>query len=151
MRKTGFTVFLETVFRLLAANSVDRSIHDICMECRHMNEMLEAGRNVYSELKNICVRNKTTVEMGSFYALNMSRCSCGKTEVQWPIPSGRDSDRGGSKVGGPGAAGASVSMRELTHPPVFMRLRAGPKSGPFHAVPVIARLRPSGLYRTMLF
>ena len=32
-----------------------------------MREILEAGRNSYSELKNLCVWNKTNAGMGSFY------------------------------------------------------------------------------------
>jgi hypothetical protein len=37
------------------------------MDWRHMQEMLEAGHAVYSELKNLCVWNKTNGGMGSFY------------------------------------------------------------------------------------
>jgi DNA modification methylase len=67
MSEAEFTAFLKTVFALLADNSVDGSIHQICMDWRHMGEMLEAGRTVYSELKNLCVWNKTNAGMGSFY------------------------------------------------------------------------------------
>ena len=37
------------------------------MDWRHMPEMLAAGHAVYSELKNLCVWNKTNAGMGSFY------------------------------------------------------------------------------------
>ena len=37
------------------------------MDWRHLEEMLAAGRKVYSELKNLCVWNKTNAGMGSFY------------------------------------------------------------------------------------
>jgi len=37
------------------------------MDWRHMQEMLQAGHAVYSELKNLCVWNKTNGGMGSFY------------------------------------------------------------------------------------
>jgi hypothetical protein len=67
MSEAEFTAFLEAVFRLLSANSSEGSIHDICMDWRHMGEMLAAGHNVYTELKNLCVWNKTTAGMGSFY------------------------------------------------------------------------------------
>jgi DNA modification methylase len=67
MSEAEFTTFLETVFGLLVANSVDGSIHQICMDWRHAQEMLAAGRTVYSELKNLCVWNKTNAGMGSFY------------------------------------------------------------------------------------
>jgi DNA modification methylase len=67
MSEVEFTTFLETVFERLAKNSIDGSIHQICMDWRHMWEMLTAGRNVYNELKNLCVWNKTNAGMGSFY------------------------------------------------------------------------------------
>jgi DNA modification methylase len=67
MTEAEFTAFLKTVFALLAANSVDGSIHQICMDWRHAWEMLVAGRSVYSELKNVCVWNKSNAGMGSCY------------------------------------------------------------------------------------
>jgi DNA modification methylase len=67
MSEFEFTTFLATVFERLAENSIDGSIHQICMDWRHMWEMLVAGRKAYSELKNLCVWNKTNAGMGSFY------------------------------------------------------------------------------------
>jgi len=67
MSEAEFTAFLEAVFGLLAENTLAGSIHQICMDWRHMWEMLEAGRRVYSELKNLCIWNKTNAGMGSFY------------------------------------------------------------------------------------
>jgi DNA modification methylase len=67
MSEAEFTAFLEAVFGLLAENTIDGSIHQICMDWRHMWQMLEAGRSVYSELKNLCIWNKTNAGMGSFY------------------------------------------------------------------------------------
>jgi DNA modification methylase len=67
MSEAEFMAFLKTVFALLADNSMDGSIHQICMDWRHIWEMLEAGRSVYGELKDLCVWNKTTAGMGSFY------------------------------------------------------------------------------------
>jgi hypothetical protein len=49
MSSAEFTGFLMTIFRLQAAHSTDGSIHQICMDWRHMDEMLEAGNAVYSE------------------------------------------------------------------------------------------------------
>src|SRR6266566_3717863 len=66
MSEVEFTTFLQTVFDRLAEHSIDGSIHQICMDWRHMWEMLAAGRQVY-ELKNLCVWNKTNAGMGSFY------------------------------------------------------------------------------------
>jgi DNA modification methylase len=67
MSEAEFTAFLGTVFRLLAENSGEGSIHQVCMDWRHLGEMLAAGRAVYSELKNLCVWNKSNAGMGSFY------------------------------------------------------------------------------------
>ena len=67
MTSPGFTLFLTTIYQHLVANSVDGSIHYICMDWRHMQEMLAAGYNVYSELKNLCVWSKSNGGMGSFY------------------------------------------------------------------------------------
>ena len=66
MSEIEFTTFLQTVFDRLAEHTIDGSIHQICMDWRHMWEMLAAGRQVY-ELKNLCVWNKTNSGMGSFY------------------------------------------------------------------------------------
>jgi DNA modification methylase len=67
MSEEAFTGFLTTVFRNLAAHSFDGSIHQICMDWRHVAEITAAGRAVYAELKNVCVWNKANAGMGSFY------------------------------------------------------------------------------------
>jgi DNA modification methylase len=67
MTESEFTAFLQGIFERLVENTVDGSIHQICMDWRHMGEMLGAGRRVYSELKNLCVWNKSTAGMGTFY------------------------------------------------------------------------------------
>ena len=67
MSEAEFSKFLETVFHCLADHSTDGSIHFVCMDWRHLWEMLQAGRAVYTELKNVAVWNKTNGGMGSFY------------------------------------------------------------------------------------
>jgi DNA modification methylase len=67
MSEAEFTGFLRTVLANLAAASVDGALHFVCMDWRHMLELLSAGRQIYSELKNICVWNKTNGGMGSLY------------------------------------------------------------------------------------
>jgi hypothetical protein len=67
MNSAQFTDFLTTIFRLLVAHSTDGSIHQVCMDWRHMGEVLEAGNAVYTELENVCVWNKSNAGMGSFY------------------------------------------------------------------------------------
>jgi DNA modification methylase len=67
MSQAQFTCFLETAFKQLAQNTVAGSIHQICIDWRHMGEMLAAGNAVYTELKNLCIWNKTNAGMGTFY------------------------------------------------------------------------------------
>ena len=67
MTKEGFTDFLSTTFRHLAAHSSDGSIHDIFTDWRHVAEMMAVGGEAYTELKNVCVWTKTNAGLGSFY------------------------------------------------------------------------------------
>jgi DNA modification methylase len=67
MNESQFTSFLESVFRCMALHTQDGSIHQTCMDWRHMGEMLAAGYKIYGELKNVCVWNKSNAGMGSFY------------------------------------------------------------------------------------
>ncbi|MCK1735692.1 hypothetical protein IVA79_17365 [Bradyrhizobium sp. 138] len=68
MSSAEFAGFLAGVFGNMAQVSVDGAIHFICMDWRHMDEVLKAaGGGVYSELKNLCVWNKSNGGMGSFY------------------------------------------------------------------------------------
>jgi 16S rRNA G966 N2-methylase RsmD len=67
MSEVEFTAFLTHVCKLLASNSADGSIHFLCMDWRHLGELLTAGREIYSELKNICVWVKHNAGMGSFH------------------------------------------------------------------------------------
>ena len=67
MTEEQFTTFLRTVTSNLAAFSDDGSIHYVCMDWRHMGELLAAGRSAYSEFKNLVVWNKDNGGMGAFY------------------------------------------------------------------------------------
>ncbi len=67
MSKIEFETFLTTSFDNLAAASADGSIHFICMDWRHMDEMLVAGARAYTELKNLIVWAKDNGGMGTFY------------------------------------------------------------------------------------
>ena len=62
-----FTAFLAAAFRNMADHSVDGAIHFLCMDWRHMGEMLAAGETVYAELKNLIVWAKDNGGMGTFY------------------------------------------------------------------------------------
>jgi DNA modification methylase len=67
MSEAEFIAFLSKVLASLAAHSRDGAIHFVCMDWRHLFELLTAGRSVYSELKNICAWIKTNGGMGSLY------------------------------------------------------------------------------------
>lgn len=67
MSPDAFTEFLKTTLGHAAASSRDGAIAFVCMDWRHLGELLAAGQVVFSELKNLCVWNKTNGGMGTFY------------------------------------------------------------------------------------
>src|SRR5215831_10151352 len=67
MNETEFTAFLGQTCHNLTAFSTGGSLHYICMGWRHLEELLAAGREVYGELKNVCVWVKDNAGMGSLY------------------------------------------------------------------------------------
>ncbi len=67
MTSAEFTRFLTNSCGLLADFSADGSIHFVCMDWRHAEELLAAGKQVYSDLKNINVWAKNNAGMGSLY------------------------------------------------------------------------------------
>jgi len=67
MTQKEFRDFLRSTLSNLAAFSLDGSLHYICMDWRHMGDLLEAGSSIYSELKNLCVWVKDNGGMGTFY------------------------------------------------------------------------------------
>jgi DNA modification methylase len=67
MTESQFTDFLATTAGLLSQHSAPGSLHYVCMDWRHMTELLAAGRRAYSELMNLCVWAKSNAGMGSLY------------------------------------------------------------------------------------
>ena len=67
MTREEFMSFLSAALANLAAYSIDGLIHFVCMDWRHMGEMLQAGGANYSELKNLIVWAKDNGGMGAFY------------------------------------------------------------------------------------
>jgi DNA modification methylase len=67
MSKHEFTSFLESSLGLLARYSQTGSVHYVCMDWRHMGELMAAGDRAYSELLNLCIWSKDRGGMGSFY------------------------------------------------------------------------------------
>lgn len=67
MSQSEFTNFLTLIFQNLRTFSSDGSLHYICMDWRHMKELLDSGLSIYDELKNLCIWNKDNGGMGSLY------------------------------------------------------------------------------------
>jgi DNA modification methylase len=67
MSEAAFVAFLTETLGHQARWARDGAIAFVCMDWRHMNEVLAAGREVFTELKNLCVWNKTNGGMGTFY------------------------------------------------------------------------------------
>ncbi len=67
MSEREFRSFLSKACSLFGRYSVPEALHFVCMDWRHMGELLAVGREVYSELKNVCVWVKDNAGMGSLY------------------------------------------------------------------------------------
>jgi DNA modification methylase len=67
MTEFEFTHFLVTAISFLALHSTEGSVHFICMDWRHLGELLAAARQVDYQVINICVWVKDKAGMGSFY------------------------------------------------------------------------------------
>jgi DNA modification methylase len=91
MDKAGFTAFLGQACRNLATFSVDGSLQYVCMDWRHLDELLTAGRNAYGELKNLCVWVKDNAGMGSLYR--------SQHELVFVFKQGRGSHRNNIELG----------------------------------------------------
>ena len=67
MSEAKFTAFLTETLGHQASWARDGAIAYVCMDWRHMSELLAAGGEVFTELKNLCIWNKTNGGMGTFY------------------------------------------------------------------------------------
>jgi DNA modification methylase len=67
MDDAGFVDFLSTVFGHVRRVSVDGALAHAFMDWRHAWHVLEAGRQVFDELKMICVWDKGAGGLGSLY------------------------------------------------------------------------------------
>src|SRR5262249_48395350 len=67
MAEDEFAAFLTEATRLLGRYSKASSVHFICMDWRHMGELIAAGARTYSDLLNLCVWVKNNGGMGSLY------------------------------------------------------------------------------------
>jgi DNA modification methylase len=67
LSRTSFVEFLTQSLAAVAAMSRDGAVHFVCMDWRHLGELLEAGAAVYDEMMNLVVWAKTNAGQGSFY------------------------------------------------------------------------------------
>jgi DNA modification methylase len=67
MSRTDFTAFLEETLGTAARISADGAVHFVCMDWRHVGELIEVGREIYGEMLNLVVWEKTNAGQGSFY------------------------------------------------------------------------------------
>jgi DNA modification methylase len=67
MDSAQFTAFLADALRNLASCSAEGALHYVCIDWRHVAELLAAAHGVYGEVKNLCVWVKDNAGMGSLY------------------------------------------------------------------------------------
>jgi DNA modification methylase len=67
MSEVEFTGFLTSTLSEAAHVMKNGAIAFVCMDWRHMGELLSAGKVAFTELKNLVVWNKTNGGMGAFY------------------------------------------------------------------------------------
>ncbi len=67
MTTAEFRTFLADTLGACAAVSRPGAIHFVCMDWRHMDDVTASVTEVYDDLLNICVWNKSNAGMGSLY------------------------------------------------------------------------------------
>lgn len=91
MSEPQFTAFLSKSLQLLADHSTSGSVHFICMDWRHVKEILAAGERIYESLLNLCVWVKDNGGMGSFYR--------SRHELVFVFRNGKESHRNNVQLG----------------------------------------------------
>ena len=67
LSKNNYIEFLTKALAIAAQHSIDGAIHFVCIDWKHLSQLLAAGELVYAELKNLIVWNKSNAGQGSFY------------------------------------------------------------------------------------
>lgn len=67
MSDEQFHNFLKSVCTHMRDFSHDGSLHYVCMDWRHIFDLLAVGKTTYHDLNNICVWNKNNGGMGTMY------------------------------------------------------------------------------------
>jgi len=67
MSEDEFRAFLLDTLGACAAVSRDGAVHFVCMDWRHMDDVSMVGGEIYGDLLNLCIWNKSNAGMGSLY------------------------------------------------------------------------------------
>jgi len=67
MSRDQFTDFLKATLNTAAKISTDGAVHYVCMDWRHVEELVTAGRSIYGAMLNLIAWVKTNAGQGSFY------------------------------------------------------------------------------------
>jgi DNA modification methylase len=67
LSRSEFVGFLQSTLAQAAAVSRDAAVHYVCMDWRHIGELIKAGGMVYGEMLNLAVWVKSNAGQGSFY------------------------------------------------------------------------------------
>jgi hypothetical protein len=65
--RAEYIAFFACTLGNAAARVRNGAIAFVCMDWRHMLELMTAGERVFDSLSNVCVWNRTTGGLGSFY------------------------------------------------------------------------------------
>jgi len=67
MSDEAFRAFLAETLGACVGVSREGAVHFVCMDWRHMDDLARVGDEVYGDLLNLCVWNKSNAGMGSLY------------------------------------------------------------------------------------
>ena len=67
LSRADFVGFLEGTLATAAAVSRDGAVHFVCMDWRHIAELIEAAKNDVDAMLNLVVWGKSNAGQGSFY------------------------------------------------------------------------------------
>ena len=67
LSRSDFIGFLKSTLAQAAAVSREGAVHYVCMDWRHVGELVEAGGMIYGEMLNLAVWVKSNAGQGSFY------------------------------------------------------------------------------------
>lgn len=67
LSRSDFIAFLKNSLGRAAAVSRDGAIHYVCIDWRHIGELVDAGRAIYGAMVNLAVWVKSNAGQGSFY------------------------------------------------------------------------------------